>query len=188
MFVLGGLCFVISIWCISRYSSRGFIASALLAMLVVSYGITYMQCNDKKVTDKLIKLMEHDQKYCNVGDKPEPGILNAFRSFFVGSPDSQCIAKMRDAYSSELEICTPAEALVVMVAQLNMKYFEEFGHQLIKTYESLTGNLMGRLFERLLHAFTFRLQVPTGGIRESSFWLSCVSFSAFWSTSSSNSV
>jgi hypothetical protein len=46
---------------------------------------------------------------------------------------------LREIYASELDICTPAEALVVMIAQLNVKYFEEFGHQLIKMFQSLTG-------------------------------------------------
>jgi hypothetical protein len=46
---------------------------------------------------------------------------------------------LREIYASELDICTPAEALVVMIAQLNVKYFEEFAHQLINMFQSLTG-------------------------------------------------
>jgi glucan phosphoethanolaminetransferase (alkaline phosphatase superfamily) len=94
MYVWAAVCFCCFIWLISRYSKKGIIASALLAIFVVSYAITYIQCNNKKTTEKLIKLMEHDGKHSCSGEKVDTGIWHSVTSMF-GKQNNECYVKMR---------------------------------------------------------------------------------------------
>ncbi|XP_062563608.1 uncharacterized protein LOC134226681 [Armigeres subalbatus] len=115
---------------------RLWILIPLLAILI-TYVITYRDCNNRLELESLAKLMGigYDADTCR-----QHTTSNFLGWIFQKDTKAECMEHLRQTYRLKRDFCDPSEVFIEMVAKLQLTYFETIVHKLLSIFKTSTSS------------------------------------------------
>ncbi|XP_058452242.1 uncharacterized protein LOC131430944 [Malaya genurostris] len=112
-----------------------------LLFTTISFFITFDECNRKLELESLAKLMHHDTTNpCDTQHKANRGVTDWLTGLFGQSDEAKCMEHLRKTLGASRKICDPSQVFMVMVAKIQLSYFETFFVKIIEIFKTSTAS------------------------------------------------
>uniref|UniRef100_A0A8D8C995 (northern house mosquito) hypothetical protein n=1 Tax=Culex pipiens TaxID=7175 RepID=A0A8D8C995_CULPI len=142
------------------------LVALILMALLMTYVITYRDCNRRMEADALAKMSFRDERNpCQQRALRNTGFSGWFMDLVGGSSEARCREYIQQQSNEDtVNLCDPSTVAIEMMAKLQMHYFETFVQKMVAIFKTSTAGsgLAGSILIGLFICVLLYILVTTG--------------------------